>query len=95
MRCIYESLADTYAKTLNEIEQCTQMSIQGLHIVGGGSRGSLLPQLIANRTGRTVFAGPVEATVIGNLLVQMEALGIPKEGIHWQESIRTYQKLSD
>lgn len=95
VRCIYESLADTYAKTLNEIEQCTQMSIQGLHMVGGGSRGSLLPQLIANRTGRTVFAGPVEATVIGNLLVQMEALGIPKEGIHWQESIRTYQKLSD
>lgn len=91
VRCIYESLADTYARTLKEMEQCTQTTVKGLHIVGGGSRGTLLPQLTANRTGLTVFAGPVEATVLGNLLVQMEALGVPKDGIKWQESIRKYE----
>ncbi len=94
VRCIYESLADTYARTVREIEQCTQTSVKGLHIVGGGSRGKLLPQLTANRIGCTVFAGPVEATVLGNLLVQMEALGIPNDGIHWEESMRRYERLT-
>ena len=47
-----------------------------MHIVGGGSQNTLLCQLTADRTGRTIYAGPVEATAVGNVLVQMRAAGI-------------------
>jgi rhamnulokinase len=75
-RCIYESLALLYRRTLEEIEAVTGRRIARLHIVGGGSHGALLNQMAANATGRTVLAGPVEATALGNLLVQAVALGL-------------------
>ena len=74
-RCIFESLALSYRQMLTQIEQLTGQSITRLHIVGGGSKSSLLNQYAANGTGRTVFAGPVEATACGNILVQALALG--------------------
>ncbi len=74
-RCIFESLAFLYAKTLDTIEQLTDRSITRLHIVGGGSQSKLLNQFAANATGRTVLAGPVEATAIGNVLIQAIAMG--------------------
>jgi rhamnulokinase len=75
MRCICESLALLYRQTLDELERLTGRTIRTLHIVGGGSKNQLLNQLTASATGRTVITGPVEATAIGNLLIQGIALG--------------------
>jgi rhamnulokinase len=75
IRCILESLALLYARHLGEIERITGRTIRVLHIVGGGSRNEMLNQFTANATGRTVLAGPVEATALGNVLVQAITLG--------------------
>lgn len=69
-RAILESLALLYRDTLSTIEELTGRSIQKLHIVGGGSQSRLLNQFAADATGRKVLAGPVEATAIGNILIQ-------------------------
>ena len=74
-RCIFESLALLYQETLAEIEDLTGRRIVRLHIVGGGSQSGLLNQFAADATGREVLAGPVEATAIGNSLIQAMALG--------------------
>ena len=74
-RSILESLAQAYATTLDDAEQLSGMKINTVHIVGGGSQNALLCQLTADRTGRTVLAGPVEATAVGNVLVQGRAAG--------------------
>ncbi len=74
-RCIYESLALLYAATLVEMERLTGRTVARLHVVGGGSNSQLLNQLTADATGRTVLAGPVEATAAGNCLVQAISLG--------------------
>ena len=75
VRCVLESLTLLYRQTLNEIEQLTGRTIRHLHIVGGGGQSILHNQMTANATGRTVHAGPVEATAIGNILIQAIALG--------------------
>jgi rhamnulokinase len=75
VRCALESLALQYRQTLDQIEDVTGKRITKLHIVGGGSRNKLLNQLAANATGRTVMAGPIEATAAGNVLIQAIALG--------------------
>ena len=69
-RAILESLALLYRGTLSSIEELTGRTIKKLHIVGGGSQSRLLNQFAADATGRQVLAGPVEATAIGNILVQ-------------------------
>jgi rhamnulokinase len=74
-RCVYESLALLYRSTLDDVEQLTGRTIRKLHIVGGGSKSTLLNQFAGNATGRTVVAGPVEATAAGNVLIQAIALG--------------------
>jgi rhamnulokinase len=74
-RAILESLALLYRHTLANLEELTGRSIQMLHIVGGGSQSTLLNQFAADATGRKVFAGPVEATAIGNILIQAIAGG--------------------
>jgi len=68
---IYQSLAECYAKTIEEIESLTGKHYDAINIVGGGSKASYLNQLTANKSGRTVYAGPGEATAIGNLVAQM------------------------
>ena len=75
VRCALESLALSYRATLEKIEALTGRTIHRLHIVGGGSQSVLLNQFAANATGRKVLAGPVEATAIGNLLLQAVTLG--------------------
>ncbi len=72
-RLIFDSLAKDYQKTANEITALTGTSYQHIAIVGGGSQNQLLNQLTANACNKTVTAGPVEATAIGNLLSQMVA----------------------
>jgi len=74
-RAILESLALLYRGTLSTLENLTGRSVKKLHIVGGGSQSRLLNQFAADATGRTVLAGPVEATAIGNILVQALADG--------------------
>jgi rhamnulokinase len=70
VRAILESLAQRYDQVLQGLESVTGQELRTIHIVGGGSRNALLNQLVANRTGRRVVAGPAEATAIGNVLVQ-------------------------
>jgi rhamnulokinase len=75
VRCALESLALKYATVLGWLEQVTGESIEVIHVVGGGSRNALLNQFTADACRRPVLAGPVEATVLGNLMVQARANG--------------------
>ena len=74
-RAIFESLAFKYRVVLDTLEELTGTAITELQIVGGGSRNRLLNQFTADATGRTVIAGPVEATALGNIAMQMLATG--------------------
>jgi rhamnulokinase len=74
-KTILDSLALRYASVLRTIESLTGHKIEGVHIVGGGSRNDYLNSATATATGLPVTAGPVEATVIGNVLVQAIAAG--------------------
>ena len=74
-RCILESLALLYGKVLEDLEEVSGWDIGRLHVVGGGCRNHLLNQLTADATGCEVVAGPVEATAMGNVLVQAVCLG--------------------
>ena len=75
LRCILESLALKYRWVIERLEELAARQIRTIHIVGGGSRNDLLCRLTADATGRAVYAGPAEATAIGNTLVQAMALG--------------------
>jgi rhamnulokinase len=75
IRVVLESLALSYAHTLAWLEELTGTKMETLHLVGGGGRNGLLNQLTADATGLRVVVGPVEATAIGNLLIQALALG--------------------
>jgi len=74
-KSILDSLAFRYASVLRTIESLTDQRIEGVRIIGGGSQNRYLNQATANATGLPVVAGPVEATVIGNVLVQAIAAG--------------------
>jgi rhamnulokinase len=74
-RAILESLAIAYRVTVERVEQLTREPVGTVHIVGGGSRNSLLCQLAADATGRQVVAGPTEATALGNVIVQAVGAG--------------------
>lgn len=74
-RCILESLALEYRRVAGQLAELTGKRAEDIHIVGGGSRNWLLNQFTADCTGKTVVAGPVEATGAGNVLVQAIALG--------------------
>jgi rhamnulokinase len=74
-RAILESLAFKYRVVLDALEGLTGTRIDEVQIVGGGSRNTLLNQFTADATGRTVIAGPVEATALGNVAMQMLATG--------------------
>ncbi len=100
-RVAYESLALKYWLTLEEIEALVGRRMGQLHIVGGGSQNRLLNQLAADATGRAVVAGPVEATAIGNLLLQMMATGVVaslaegRELVRCSFAVETYEPRRD
>ncbi len=75
VRCTLESLALTYRQVIENLEDVLGYKIEVVHIVGGGSRNHLLNQFTASATGYPVIAGPVEATAVGNILVQEIAMG--------------------
>lgn len=68
---IYQSLADSYGKTVKQLQQNTGRTYDGIYIIGGGSNAAYLNQLTADAAGMDVFAGPGEATAAGNLMAQM------------------------
>ena len=75
VRCILDSLAVTFAARIVDAQRLSGQRIDVIHIVGGGSQNQLLCQLIADAAGLPVIAGPVEATALGNLLVQARTHG--------------------
>jgi rhamnulokinase len=74
-RTIFESLALRYRQVLESLETLLGRKLEFIHIVGGGSRNRLLNQFVADATGRTVIAGPSEATAMGNILIQAMGAG--------------------
>ncbi len=76
VRACMESLALIYRRTLARIEECTGRHAEVIHVVGGGSQNTHLCQWTADATGRTVLAGPVEATAAGSIAVQAIAAGV-------------------
>ena len=75
IRVALESLALKYRWVVEKLEELAQQPIEVVHIVGGGTQNKLLNQFAANATGRRVVTGPIEATAIGNILMQMLAVG--------------------
>jgi rhamnulokinase len=74
-RAILESLAFKYRHVLDSLEELTGIRFEEVRIMGGGSKNRLLNQFTADATGRTVVAGPAEATALGNIAMQMIATG--------------------
>lgn len=86
VRCIVESLADAFADAVKTASALSGKRVNVIHIVGGGSQNELLCRLTAERAGVPVLAGPVEATALGNVLVQARAGGAVTGSL---ESLRT------
>jgi rhamnulokinase len=76
LRCILDSLARAFARAIADAGRLSGLDIAAIHIVGGGSRNELLCQLTADACGLRVTAGPVEATALGNVLVQARSQGL-------------------
>lgn len=79
MRCIYESLALKYRFALGQLSETTGKRFSALHVLGGGTKDGLLCRMAADCTGIPVLAGPVEATALGNIMLQLIALGEVKD----------------
>lgn len=99
VRCAYESLALKYREVLRSLEELTGETIEVIHIVGGGSQSALLNQFAADACQRPVVVGPVEATVMGNLLTQVRAdgelssLGEMREVVRRSSKMQHYEPL--
>jgi rhamnulokinase len=92
-RCIMESLAFAYRRWLDEIAAMSGRSFRVLHLIGGGSKNTLLCQLTANATGLPIVAGPSEATVAGNVMVQALAKGLVATPQELREVVRRSSEL--
>lgn len=97
MRCIYESLAMKYRLTFEKLRECTEQDYPVIHVIGGGTKDGLLCQLTANSCNRTVKAGPIEATVMGNIAVQLmsdgsvEGIGQARRIVADSSELKTYE----
>ena len=87
-RVILESLALRYLQVLEMLESLLGRRLNVIHIVGGGSRNAVLNQFVADATGRTVLAGPGEATAAGNILVQAIGAGVLRDLAEAREVVR-------
>lgn len=81
VRSIVESLADALARAAVQASRLTGTPLRTINLVGGGAQGALLCQATADRSGVPVVAGPVEATALGNVLVQARAAGAVRGGL--------------
>lgn len=95
VRCIYESLAMKYKFAVSQITENTGKSFDVLHLLGGGTKDSFLCQMAANSLGIPVVAGPTEATALGNILIQLIALGDIKNIAEGRELIRTQESVRE
>ena len=95
VRCALESLALKYRATIAGLEELTGEPVEIIHIVGGGSQNRLLNQATADACGRLVHAGPVEATVLGNLLSQVRADGELKDLAEMRAVVRASTQVSE
>lgn len=95
IRCIYESLALKYKYAVEQILSIAKSGrkITHLHVLGGGTKDKLLCQMTANSTGMNVIAGPVEATALGNIIIQLMALGEIETLSQGRELIKTMETL--
>ncbi|MFJ6197382.1 rhamnulokinase family protein [Micromonospora sp. NPDC092111] len=75
VRCVLDSLALAHRRAVRQVQQLSGRHVDAVHVVGGGARNELLCQLTADACGLPVLAGPVEATALGNVLVQARAIG--------------------
>jgi rhamnulokinase len=87
-RCIFDSLADAYVKVIDQLQKAANVKVTSINIVGGGSANKLLNQLTVNATKLPVYAGPIEATVLGNLITQMQADGVIDSLAHGRQVIK-------
>jgi rhamnulokinase len=88
VRCVLDSLALGYRRTVDDLSAVTGRAVPAVHVVGGGSRNQLLNQAVADVAGLPVIAGPVEATALGNILVQLIALGEVEDLSQAREVVR-------
>ncbi|WP_150274352.1 rhamnulokinase [Paenibacillus tepidiphilus] len=92
VRVIVESLAHAYSEAIAALEVLTGRSVDTVHMVGGGIKNKLLCQLTADATGKEVVAGPAEASALGNMLVQLAALG-ELDPAHAREAVAASETL--
>jgi rhamnulokinase len=95
VRLVLASLADSYRRTLDELDALTGARAEVVHIVGGGARNALLNRLTADACARRVIAGPDEATALGNLLVQAHALGDLPSHVSVRDAARASARLTE
>ncbi len=97
---IYHSLADSYGTAAKEVEELTGLSYDCIYVVGGGANADYLNQLTADATGKIIYAGPTEATALGNISAQMlknrefENIKQTRKAIFDSFDIKRYQKTS-
>jgi rhamnulokinase len=92
-RCIFESLALRYRQVFDILRHFADFEINKLHVIGGGSQNKMLNQFTANALGVSVVAGPVEATAIGNVMVQAKAGGLYKDVQEMRDNLCNSIKL--
>jgi rhamnulokinase len=88
LRVAFASLALKYRVTLEQLERILGYPLDAIHVVGGGSQNQLLCQFTADACARPVYAGPVEATALGNILAQMIANGDCASWVQAREIVR-------
>lgn len=88
LRLVMEGLALKYREAIEGLEKIVGYKIPALHIVGGGCKNKVLSQFTANAINRPVYAGPIEATAVGNLVTQLIAMGEIKDLAEAREVVR-------
>lgn len=93
VRCIYESLALKYRYALEQISECAEKDFESLNLLGGGTKDGFLCELTANSIDMPVLAGPIEATALGNIILQLIALGEIKDVDEGRRIIAKSEKI--
>jgi len=94
---VYNSLVNCYVETVIELEKITKTCFQSIHVIGGGANAQYLNQLLAEKSGKKVLTGPIEATAVGNIMVQMignhefQNLQEARKSVKNSFEIKTYQ----
>jgi rhamnulokinase len=95
VRAIFESLSLKYRFVLSKLDSLAPFTIEKLHVIGGGSKNSLLNQWTANAIGLPVLAGPSEATAYGNMMVQAKAAGVVNSHQEMRQIIRNSIQIEE